>query len=282
MQSRSGRFCQHLVVAIGLITALPGYVLAEKGPKSGPSPKAEKAPQATAQQTMALNELLAGFRFGMNKDAVIAVISKQLDQLYAERIKATTDIATQDRLRKEKKGELMRVTASYVEFSGTATPWDASLIGGEFAHNSREAMLWRWENEGGKNQRRFFFFSNGKLWKIFLGVDVTSDTGVIPGFTAFRARLQDRFGTGKVSGNKVIWYAANLEAQATDLSKDYGTFGLAILDSAMASRFKPCAENRLRSDKSMSLIALLNLQKIRLRTESTPHPAASQIPELRY
>ena len=31
----------------------------------------------------------------------------------------------------------------------------------------------RWENDGGKNQRRFFFFYNQKLWKMYISLDVS-------------------------------------------------------------------------------------------------------------
>src|ERR1700704_2267137 len=65
--------------------------------------KPRKLTPVSAAHKKALAELYGGFKFGMTKDEVIAVFSKQLDERYDEKIKATTDLAAQDRLRRDKK-----------------------------------------------------------------------------------------------------------------------------------------------------------------------------------
>src|SRR4051812_1307367 len=168
-----------------LLVSLLGFaapVLAQGKKAPAPQEPAKEAKKAkprkmtpvSAEHKKALAELYGGFKFGMTKDEVIAVFSKQLDERYEEKIKETTDITEQDRLRRTKKTEVSRLQASYVSFETTKpSPWDVSIVEEEFAHNTGEAMLERWENQNGRNQRRFFFFFQGKLWKMFVSLDVS-------------------------------------------------------------------------------------------------------------
>ena len=134
--------------------------------KPAPPKKAVPPPMVSAEHKKALAEKFAGFKFGMTKDEVLAVLQKQINERFEEKIKGTTDVAMQDRYRKEKKAELSRTSSTYVEFTGKSTGWDVSIVETEFAHNTGESLMERWENDGGKNQRRFFFFYNQKLWKM--------------------------------------------------------------------------------------------------------------------
>src|SRR4051812_48892902 len=168
-----------------LLVSLLGFaapVLAQGKKAPAPQEPAKEAKKAkprkmtpvSAEHKKALAELFGGFKFGMTKDEVIAVFAKQLDERYDEKIKATTDIAAQDQLRRDKKNEVSRLESSYITFdTAKPSPWDVSIIEDEFAHNTSESMLERWENQGGKNQRRFFFFYEGKLWKMFVSLDVS-------------------------------------------------------------------------------------------------------------
>src|SRR5262245_26545869 len=114
--------------------------------KAARKPPAKKPLVVSAEHKKALAELCAGFKLGMTKDEVIAVFSKQLDERYEEKIKATTDITAQDRLRQDKRAEVTRLQASYTSFDNAKpSPWDVSIVEGEFAHNTGEAMLERWE-----------------------------------------------------------------------------------------------------------------------------------------
>src|SRR5690349_9282102 len=104
--------------------------------------RAAKAPRrvpVSAAHKKALAELYGGFKFGMTKDEVIAVFSKQLDERYDDKIKATTDIAAQDRLRRDKRNEVTRLQQSFISFdTGKTSPWDVSIVEDEFAHNTGE------------------------------------------------------------------------------------------------------------------------------------------------
>ena len=74
---------------------------AKAAPKEKPAPPRKPAPPVSAESKKKLAELYAGFKFGMTKDEVINVLKKQIDQKYEERMKGTTDVTAQDRLRSE-------------------------------------------------------------------------------------------------------------------------------------------------------------------------------------
>ena len=208
--------------------APPKQEAAKDAKKAKPKPKMTPV---TAEHKKALAELYGGFKFGMTKDEVIAVFSKQLDERYEEKIKETTDITEQDRLRREKRTEVSRLQGSYVSFETSKTsPWDVSIVEGEFAHNTNEAMLERWENQNGKNQRRFFFFFQGKLWKMFVSLDVS----IIPEdkrtFSTFQSVMETKYGPGEVEGGKITWRTPEFEARAIDKLKSYDALALSIED----------------------------------------------------
>src|SRR4051794_4750898 len=69
---------------------------------AAPAPKKVVIPTVSADHKKALSEKFAGFKFGMTKDEILGVLQKQINERYEEKIKATTDVAAQDRLRKEK------------------------------------------------------------------------------------------------------------------------------------------------------------------------------------
>jgi hypothetical protein len=191
--------------------------------------KPQKMTPVSAAHKKALAELYGGFKFGMTKDEVIAVFSKQLDERYDENIKATTDIAAQDRLRRDKKNEVNRLQGSYISFeTSKPSPWDVSIVEEEFAHNTNESMLERWENQGGKNQRRFFFFYEGKLWKMFISLDVS----IIPedkrNFATFQAVMEGKYGPGDVGDGKITWRTPEFEVRAVDKLKTYDALALVI------------------------------------------------------
>jgi hypothetical protein len=218
-----------------LVVGLSGFVAAApKKPapaKPAKTVKATPPPMVSAEHKKALAEKFGGFKFGMSKDEVLAVMQKKIDEEYEDKIKATTDIALQDRLRKDKKTEVARVASTYVEFdSNKASPWDVSIVDGEFAHNTNESMMERWENEGGKNQRRFFFFYDHKLWKMYLSLDVSMIPEDKRNFETFRNVMEGQYGKGGIDGGTIMWRAGDFDVRAIDRLKDYGALGLVVED----------------------------------------------------
>lgn len=199
-----------------------------KKPAAPPPKKPIVAPMVSGDKKKALAEKFAGFKFGMTKDEVLGVLQKQINERFEAQIKATTDIATQDRLRKEKKAELSRIAQTYVDFNGKKTGWDVSIIEAEFAHNTGESMMERWENDNGKNQRRFFFFYNQKLWKMYISLDVSIIPEEKRTFETFKTVMQNQYGKGAVDGGTIYWRAGDFDVRAVDRLKDYGALGLVL------------------------------------------------------
>jgi hypothetical protein len=227
-----------LVATLGLGFVAPAFA-APDAKKPAPKAPAKKAPEkkappkkivmVSADKKKVLAELYGGFKFGMSKDDVLKVLSKQIDERFEEKIKATEDITRKDKLRAEKRREMADVQKSYVEFNGTNVGgWDVSIIEGEFAHKTGEAMLDRWENKDGKNQRRFFFFHDGKLWKMAISVDVSILPEDKRNFETFSGVMQSKYGPGDIDGGTITWYSDEFEVRALDKLKTYTALILAI------------------------------------------------------
>lgn len=203
-----------------------------KAPVAAKTPKApvKKAIVVTPEHKKAMAELLGPYKFGMAKTEVIAELTKQVDAQYADQIKGTTDVYVQDRLRKEKKADLARITSTYIEFNGKKSGWDVSMVEDEFAHNTSESMLVHWENQNGKNQRRFFFFVDSKLYKMFVSID----TSILPAdkrnFETFQGAMFGRYGEGDVEVGRIAWQAGEFNLFAVDKLKNYDAIGLVIVD----------------------------------------------------
>lgn len=219
------------IIALLGSLALGAPAAVHAGPRPQPAAKKQRPTPMTTEHKKALAELFGGFKFGMTKDEVIAVFSKQLDARYDDQIKATTDIAAQDRLRRDKRNEVSRLQQSYISFdAGKPSPWDVSIVEDEFAHNTGESMLERWENQGGKNQRRFFFFFEGKLWKMFISLDVSILPEDKKNFATFEAVMERMYGRGEVEGGKITWRTDTFEARAIDKLKTYGALAQVVED----------------------------------------------------
>lgn len=231
-----------------------------------PAPK-KAAPPVSAEGRRKLAELYAGFKFGMTREEVLGVLRKQLDQKYEERIKATTDVTAQDRLRTEKKAELARVNQSYTAFDGKRTGWDVSIIEDEFAHNTGEAMLERWENSGGKNQRRFFFFHEGRLWKMFVSLDVSILPEDKKNFETFAKVMQGQYGAGDVEPGRVTWRTDEFHVRAVDKLRTYDALGLAIEDPRVKKSLVAIREAKAPPKKETNAVI-----KSVIDTDNNDHP----------
>ncbi|MCE9573760.1 MAG: hypothetical protein K8W52_11450 [Deltaproteobacteria bacterium] len=215
--------------------ALAGAAQAKGKAKPKPKPPATKpvpvkVPPVSAEGKKAMVELLGAFKFGMTKDEVVGVLGKQIDERYAEKITATNDVNTQDKLRKEKKDELAAITKSYVEFKGQKTGWDVSIIDDQFARNTDESMLVYWENAAGKNQRRFFLFFEGKLWRMFIALDSKKISDEQRNFATFRTIMESRFGAGAIDPTGEEWKTPELAVKAIDRLRFYDAFCLVVTD----------------------------------------------------
>jgi len=215
---------------LALATAGGDALAAGQKPKSKPAP----ARVGTKLSERALGELMGPYKFGMTKQDVLRALSAQISERYKEKIAGTSDVYAQDKLRRQRQGELDRIKKSYVEFKGTKTGWDVSIIDDQFAHNTDESMMVHWENapDRGQDQRRFFFFHDGHLYKMFVALNSAQLKDEQRSFSYFQNLMEQRYGAGKVHPDQGVieWQSGTYRVLAVDKLNFYGSFCLVISD----------------------------------------------------
>ncbi len=214
-----------LIALLGVV-ATPGLAVA----KRAKAKKKAVAKVKTADQE-ALAQVMGPFEFGMTPEQVRQVVSKQLGERYAEELASTSDVYQQDRLRRDRKKELERFKKSFVEFKGQKQGWDVSIIDDQFAHRTDESMMVLWENQEGKDQRRFFFFFRGKLYKMFIQLSTEMLAGD-PTFDRFKELMEARFGAGTEIDRGLMWSSKGYSLQALDKLAFHGAFCLVVTDAS--------------------------------------------------
>lgn len=250
-------------LAAGLLTSSFGAALAKEAPKKAPAakqakkekaPPPKKIPPVTAEAKKKLAANMGPYKWGMTKEEILANIQKDIDAQYEERIKATTDIPTQDRLRKDRKADYNRVAQTFTSFEGKRGGWDVSIIEEEFAHNTGESMLEKWEKEDGKNNRRFFFFHEGKLYKMFVQLDVSILPEDKRNFEQFKGVMQGAYGGGDVEADRITWRTPEFDVRAVDKLKAYGAVALVIENPAVKKELVAIREAKAPPKKEVNPI----------------------------
>jgi hypothetical protein len=191
------------VLAMALVMGHADTASAKGKKAKKPVAAAKKKKEAPKADTKAVTELMGAFKWGMTPDEVFAVLGKQIDDKYAERIKGTSDVFEQNKLRKGAVADKKKLKESFVEFNGKGeSPWNVSIIDREFDQKNDEAMFWTWENDkaSGMDQRRFYFFVDGKLWKMFIQFNADLFDGKT--FADFQAVMEKRYGDGAIEMRK--------------------------------------------------------------------------------
>lgn len=197
----------------------------------------------TGEHASELAKLMGEYKFGMESRQILKILGSEINANFEEKIKATTDVYQQDKLRRTRDAELARVKKSYVEFKGVKGGWDVSIVDDQFAHNTDESMMVRWENQGGTDQRRFFFFRDKKLYKMFIALNSKNLKAEQKSFDFFKGLMEAKYGAGKVVLSKDIdgverpmgieWRTAKHHVTALDKLNFYGSFCLVIADPSV-------------------------------------------------
>lgn len=109
--------------------------------------------------------LMGDFRWGMSPPQVFKVLSKGIEDEYAKRQERAKDAMTQDANRRWRQEQINLIKANHVKFTkGSKHRWGVSLVKYEYEDDANEEMLWIKESNG---MRKFYFFKDGELWKIF-------------------------------------------------------------------------------------------------------------------
>ena len=221
-------------------------------PKKKPiAPSKVSAPSANEK---AVSELMDPYKWGMSPDDVLAALGKQLGERIAPELAKITDVYEQTRMRKQVKDQVDQVRKSFIKFEGQKTGWDVSIIEGEFMHGNDESMMQYRESDPatGRQQDRFFFFHQGKLWKQFIAFDMTPYKGKT--FNDFREAMESRYGKGAPIVKKgpdgqdhvvaVAWRSGGTDLRAVDLMQFYANFCLAFSDDSVEKQMQAVRQAR--------------------------------------
>ena len=248
---------RRLSVGLSVCTLAVTTAAATPDAWAGGKKKREPATVGAKISDKALGELMGPYKFGMTKQDVLKVLSRQINERYKEKIAGTADVYAQDKLRRDRQNEFDRIKKSYVEFTGTKGGWDVSIIDDQFAHNTGESMMVYWENapETGRDQRRFFFFHDGQLYKMFIALNSAQLKDEQKTFAYFQSLMEQRYGAGRVHADKgmIEWKSNTYRVLAVDKIGFYGSFCLVISDpreeqelaDARAAHKKPKSENKV-------------------------------------
>jgi hypothetical protein len=210
------------------------------------------------------------FEFGMTKEQILKILAKQIKEAYAEKVKATTDVYMQDKLRRKQKAEIKRIKRTHIAFTGKKSGWDVSIIDDQFARNTGESMMVYWENaaESGKDQRRFFFFHEGRLYKMFIQLGSAMLKDDQRSFSYFHQVMQRRYGGGKVTMKKgsdeptsVLWSSRKFNVTALDKLEFYNSFCLVIADPGAEAALAAAREAMKRDPTKSNIIDSVVLGK---------------------
>lgn len=132
-------------------------------PVSGPPVKGEKG-QAPSVATLA--SFMEGLHWGMSHEE----LQKQFTQTggviwkdYDEKLQKARVGPEQTALEAERETMKGAFGRSWTEFGATPTGFDSSGINKEYTYRNKEALMWI-ERKG---KKRFYFFINNKLWKMY-------------------------------------------------------------------------------------------------------------------
>ena len=238
-----------LVTALGVGDADAKRRKRKRGKKPVPAFKSK-------DHIKALKELMGAFKFGMSRDDVIEVVKTQISERYAEQISNTSDVYRQDELRRKRDKEIKRMRDSLVEFTGKRSGWDVSIIDDQFQHSTEESMLVYWENFQGRNQRRFFFFFEGNLYKMFIALDTSSMKlrDDQQNFEFFQGMMTARFGPGEKTDLGMTWKGRSFHLDALDKLSFYSSFCMVISDPRRTNKVLALRKERKKAPKPRNAI----------------------------
>jgi hypothetical protein len=217
-------------------------------PPSGPPAKAEKG-QAPNVQSLA--PFMEGLHWGMSHEE----LQKQMTQTggviwkdYDEKLQKARVGPEQTALEAERENVKGAFGRSWTEFGVTPTGFDSTGINKEYTYRNKEALMWI-ERKG---KKRFYFFINNKLWKMYDEFKF-ADGGMGASYQEAVAKINAQVnGTGRfrqpdekagIDKPTTDWKDNQSHLRAVDRSGE-GMVGVAIADQSVLANLAALRPNK--------------------------------------
>jgi hypothetical protein len=125
-------------------------------------------------QVNSLSSMMDNLRWGMSHAEVTKTFTENggiLWKDYDEKLAKARVGPEMTAIENEREQAKQAFSRSFIEFKDTPTGYDATGIKGEYTYKNRESLMW--VNRQGK--KRYFFFINDRLWKIYDEVPLAAD-----------------------------------------------------------------------------------------------------------
>ena len=216
----------------------------QKGKKQQVCKLHDPKPQVSASHGVVA--LMEDFQWGMTTKQVFKVLTKDIEAEYEKRQSTAKTAEEQDGNRSWRREQLAQVKSNHTKFTAASKHrWGVSLIQFEYADDSNEEMLFVRTTNG---LRKFYFFKDGELWKIFYAYS----TDVWPGktyaqvvdekfFKWFGPSPQEKVKIDPKNKQEVLRYFEwtsmdNEKIRSFDLTSVHGVIGLAVVDGNAEGR----------------------------------------------
>ncbi len=156
-------------VPLVLVTLSMGFASFAADPKKPAKEQKDQGPQADAAPVgSSMGAMRDGFRWGMSPQEVIDAHSKGTSSIlwkdYDERLLKMHPGPEQTQVEHERDALLDGFRArAHTKFDRSGSGWESSPIRGEYSVGNHESLILV-ERKG---KKRFFFFINERLWKIY-------------------------------------------------------------------------------------------------------------------
>lgn len=216
---------------------------------SGPPPVTAKG---DAPGVSSLASFREGFRWGMNHAELTkmftqtgGIIWKDYDKKLAH-ARVGPEMTALENEREQAKAAFGR---SHIEFKDTPTGYDATGIKGEYTYKNKESLMWV-QRDG---RKRYFFFINDRLWKIYDEVPLADGGPYGKAFLDAVNKVSAQVGVnGRVRGvdaekginaTTVDWQDASSHLRVVDRSGE-GLVGLVLEDNATLGNLASLRANK--------------------------------------
>ncbi|MCB9728574.1 MAG: hypothetical protein H6744_18615 [Deltaproteobacteria bacterium] len=240
------RFLRRVLVLRHFLACLGCGVLAGTlalGTARAATPHAEKSRTGAHLRLRLVDTSLESLPFGKGVDDVVGWVRARLETTYGPRLKAALSAHQRDVVRAQLEQELQDFAASLVEFDGSRTGFEVSVVANEFVPGAEESVLLFRES----GVEHYFFFSHGKFWKY---------ARPLPDDVAFNERLAMQTkdqgrpeavmrSVDKTTVTQAVWQDKERRLRVQDARSLYRADLLVIEDRAIADRIDMIRGGRL-------------------------------------